>query len=91
MSPIQNGLLYAKLLMFKNGPFMPLRFVTSFLNFPCMSVESFARLYVKTSTSFFSYDTETTRTTYQVPGTYTAAVRTAAAVVYSRYSSPRWY
>ena len=36
----------------------------------------------KTSIFFFSYDTETTRTTYQyqVPGIYTAAVRTATAV-----------
>ena len=33
----------------------------------------------------FLYCTETTRTTYQVPGIYTAAVRTAATVVYSRY------
>ena len=41
---------------------------------PCTSVESYGRLYVKTSISFFSYCTETTRTTcdaryrYQVPG-----------------------
>ena len=44
--------------------------------FPCTSVESYARLRVKTSISLFSYDTETTRTTYDtryryhVPGIY---------------------
>ena len=44
----------------KNGPFLPLQFVTLFLNFPCTSVESYAWLYVKTSISRFSYYTETT-------------------------------
>ena len=34
---------------------------------PCTSVESYARLYVKTSNSLFSCYTETTRSTYQVP------------------------
>ena len=34
---------------------------------PCTSVESYARLSVKISISLFSYCTETTRTTYQVP------------------------
>ena len=40
-------------LRFRNGPFLSLLFVTSFLNFPCTSVESNARLYVKTSISLF--------------------------------------
>ena len=40
---------------------------------------------VKTSISFFWYDTETTlTTTYQVRGVCTAAVRAANALVYSR-------
>ena len=46
-------------------------FAPSFWDFifelACTSVEAYARLYVKTSTSLFSYFTETTRTTYQVP------------------------
>ena len=47
-------------------PFCP--FVCdSIFELPCTSVESYARLYVKTSISLFSYYTETTRTTYQVP------------------------
>ena len=37
------------------------------LKLPCTSVESSARLHVKTSISLFSYYTETTRTTYHVP------------------------
>ena len=43
---------------------------------PCTSVESYARLYVKTSILLLSYYTETTRTTYDtryryhVPGIY---------------------
>ena len=58
----------------------------SFLNFLVRELESYARLWVKTSISFFSYDTETTPAAHQVPSTLTAtAVRTAAAVVYSRY------
>ena len=44
---------------------------------------------MKTSISFFSYDTGTTRTTYDLPGNSTAAVRTVAAVGFSRY--PRSY
>ena len=68
-------------LRFKNGHFLPLLFVTSFLN-----------LLFEFRTHFiFSYDTETTCTTYQVPGIYTAAARTAAAVVYSRYPDRMLY
>ena len=40
---------------FKSGPFMPLLFVTSFFNFPCTSVESYARLYVKQAFNLFVY------------------------------------
>ena len=55
---------YARLLRFKNGPFCEFIF-----ELPCTSVEYYARLYVKTSISLFSYCTETTHvyTTYQVP------------------------
>ena len=55
-------------LRFKNGPFLPL-FVCDFIfKLPCTSVESYARLYVKTSISlFFVLYGDHTRTTYQVP------------------------
>ena len=64
-------------------PFCPFCFLLHFCELPCTSVESYARLYVKTSISFVSCDTKTTYTTYQAPGIHTAVVRTAAAVVYS--------
>ena len=47
-------------------PFCPFRLWLHF-ELPCTIVESYARLYVKTSVSLFSYYTETTRTTYEVP------------------------
>ena len=61
---IPKAVYYARLLRFKNGPFCEFIF-----ELPCTSVEYYARLYVKTSISLFSYCTETTHvyTTYQVP------------------------
>ena len=55
--------------------------------FPCTSVENYGRFEVKTSISFFRMirRPHVPRIRYQVPGMYTAAVRTAAAVVSSRY------
>ena len=65
-------------LRFKNGPFLPLLFVTSFFELPCTSVESYARLPCKNKHfAFFSlYGDQTTRITYDtryryhVPGIY---------------------
>ena len=56
-----------KVLRFKNGPFLPLLFVTSFLYF-LVRMKLCAGL-CKNEHLFFSYDTEATRTTYQVRGT----------------------
>ena len=51
----------------KNGHFSS---VCGFIfKFSCTTVESYARLDVEMGTSFFSYDAETTNTTYQVEGT----------------------
>ena len=65
-------------LRFKNAPFLPHLFVTSFFNFLGTTVESYARLHVKTSISLFRIiriprvprTSYYIRYRYHVPGTY---------------------
>ena len=56
---------------------------------PCASVESWARIYVKTIIWLFPYYTETTRSTYQVlvpvPGIYSQRQFAAGAPIVLRY------